>query len=181
LKTKSNHWRRHLTPQQRKVLLDDHKDILQISRGGILTTKQRQRLLGLKKQTADYDERKFWSDIRNSVKTTFTDLQLIMRIASDAQLSEMFESEYTESYPDRKIKHTRVEMMKFLDTLFREFENKSEPFWQDKLARQTIEKGVYYFRSKKEFKGTLYQRLFEDIIDAVYVNSPRDSTLSGMA
>lgn len=181
MKKQSNHWRRHLTPEQKKVLKEDHKNILKISRGGILTTNQRKRLLGLKKQTKDDDERKFWSDIRNSVKTTFTDLQLIMKVASDQQISEMFESEYTESFPDWKIKHTRVEMMRFIDTLFREYENESEPFWQDKLARQFIEKGVYYFRDKKEFKGGLYQRLFEDIIDAVYINNPRDSTQSAFS
>ncbi len=181
MKTKSNHWRRHLTSYQTKRLKDDQKDILKFSRGGILTTKQRQRLLGLRKQTKDYDERKFWSDIRNSVKTTFVDLTLIMDIASDQQLTEMFEPENKESFPKKKIRYTRQEMVGFLDLLLRQFENKSEQFWQDKLAREIIEKGIHYFSSKKEFKGGLYQRLFSDMIDAVYVNSPRDSTLSGLA
>jgi len=180
LKSQSNHWRRHLTSYQKKALKDDHKEILKNSRGGILSTKQRERLLGLRKQTHDYDERKFWSDIRNSVKTSFIDLSLIIDVASDKQLTEMFEPENKESFPKKKIRYTRFEMIKFLNILLREFEDKSEPFWQDKLAREIIEKGVYYFRTKKEFRGGLYQRLFEDIIDAVYVNNPRDSTQSGL-
>lgn len=174
MKNKSNHWRRHLTPQKKKVLIEKYQDVLQISRGGILTTNQRKRLLGLKKQTIDNDERKFWSDIRNSARGAFSDLRLISEIASDNQLKDIFEPLSSEDLskdkngrPDPYGKYVRTDVNTFLSTLLFERDNQE---WKYFLASRLIETAIAYIRWKPEYNNKLYNRVFDDVLDVISHN-----------
>ena len=174
MKEQSNHWRKPLTNYKKKVLKDDHSAILKVSRGGVLTTPQRKRLLGFTKSTEGEDEKKLWFDIRNSARTAFLDLKLICDVASDNQLKDIFEPLSSEDLqkdkngrPDAFGKYTRTDVNTFLNTLLFERDNQE---WKYFLASRLIEVAISYIRWKPEYESQLYNRVFDDVLDVVRHN-----------
>ena len=186
---KSSHWREPLTKKDIEVLRKEFEPVLKVSRGGILTTYQRQRLLKIKnkpherKEEKGEDEKKLWFDVRNSSHACFTDLKLICKIASDNQLQDIFEPWTQDDLPKRKDgtrdpykPYTRTTLSTFLIPLLFE---KDDKLWKHHLSTDLVEVGIGYLRHRPEFNSALYQRLFSDVLDAVHVGNTRDSTESG--
>jgi len=171
LKRQSNHWRKPLTNNKKKVLKKDYSDILKISRGGILTTLQRKRLLSLKKATEGENEKKLWFDIRNSARTAFLDLKLICDIASDNQLQDIFEPLTENDLPKKKNgkpdphgKYTRTHLTTFLNSLLF---GKDNIHWKYLLSAELIETSISYMRWKPEYDNQLHDRAFNDVLDII--------------
>jgi len=182
LNSESSHWRKPLTPQEKKVLKTQYNSILKVSRGGILSHNQRLRLLGIKRITDGEEEKKLWFDIRNSSRTSFLDLKLISDIASDNQLEDIFKPLTEEDLPlDKKGKrdpygkYNRYHIETYLGHLLFEHDNKK---WKSELSIQLIELGINYLRWNHEFSRQLFQRLFDELLDAI--NPHRDSSKSGL-
>jgi len=174
LKKQSNHWRKPLTDNKKKVLKKDYSDVLKISRGGLLTTPQRKRLLRITKATEGESEKKLWFDIRNSARGAFLDLKLICDVASDNQLQDIFEPLTNDDLPKKKNgqpdaygKYTRTDVNTFLNTLLFERDNKE---WKYFLASRLVETAINYLRWKPEYDNKLHNRVFDDVLDVVIRN-----------
>ena len=171
MRKQSNHWRKLLTKNKKKVLIKEYSDILKVSRGGLLTTYQRKRLLSLKNVTEGEDEKKLWWDIRNSARTAFLDLKLICDIASDNQLQDIFEplsesdlSKNKSGRPDVYGKYTRTHLSTFLNGLLFDKDNLH---WKYLLASELIETSISYIRWKPEYDDQLHNRAFNDVLDMI--------------
>lgn len=169
MKEQSNHWRKPLDKKQAEHLRENYDHLLKVSRGGLLTTNQRKRLLGLKKATQGEDEKKLWFDIRESVSTTFLDLRLICDIASDNQLKVMFEPVSEKDLPldknsryDQYAKYTRNDVTLFVNHLLFA---KDRLDWKFLLASKIMLESVYYLGTHPKFDTELHRRLFGDLID----------------
>lgn len=121
-------------------------------RGGIFTTKTRERLLGIRGQAGrDRTKYDFWYDMRNYVKTALVDLQLFIEVADRGNLHQVITYETLKPLVETLLWHPVVDH--------------AEPdLKRAEIAQLFIQAGFNYLRSMKGITLS-HGRTIEEAVD----------------
>ena len=178
--TKNSEYTRDLTKHQLDSLRNRYDSHL--ARRGFLSPNRKKRILKLKMKERGTSDSDFWSKIKISARNAITDLELLSEICSDDVLEDIFRDLRKEDHQSRdKGDYDRTTLPLVLSRLF-STNKKTDvyPEWKNVLCAKIIEQSVYYLRNNPKFKTRLHERLFDDVLDTVLMDS-RDSTESSFA
>lgn len=167
-------YRRDLSNDKIETLKIWHK--IHLKNKGFLTSKQKQRLLKLKKKERGTPESDFWYRIKHSAKYAIFDLELISKIADESQLQEIFEPFTSEDYNEQKKgNYNRTTLRNMIESVFTSHmpEKSNRDDWRFKIAIDMVTIGIGYVRNMPSFQSKLHTRMFEELLDVL--DEKRDS------
>lgn len=186
---KSRGYIRELSNHQKDLIRKFYKD----HKGSGLSNKERKILIGLAKRPAWMTESELMYRIREAAINDMIDLELIAKVAHIDQLKEIFRpldgQETTNidmvagvykkgDFPKDKFpkvigKYVRTDWIRIMDELLHGHDNQDPSVvkWKEELAAKLLKQSVDYLRMLPRFsQKSLYQRLFNDVIDSIKEN-----------
>lgn len=174
-------YRRELPRSKLEFLLDKYKGHRD-AEGGIFTSDKRRKLLGVKAESSKQihqDTTDFWYDVRTTVKSGLTDLQLIAEVAHPEQLKEMFKMiPFGEWEKDR----SETSLVNILDVIFEDHNrpvlkktedgkkylsrsNDVDDLWKAELVYEIVERCLKFYQESGLITSKVHERLVDEAID----------------
>lgn len=161
-------YERDLTKYDKECLKYQYSLLLKSK--GFLSTSQKKTLFKFKREP-HIDESDCWYKIRRRVRNSLLELQFIAEIMDDNQLKDIFESLTNEDhkYHDQtKGQLRRTDLSVLLSRILYSNQQKSGEYdFRYQIARDVVIQGLQYLGQRKEFRRNLYNRLFQDVQDAL--------------
>jgi len=136
--------------------------------GGIFTPDKRSKLIGINPTNPQpyKDTPNFWLDVRNSVKNSLTDLQLICEVAHSEQLKKMFQLIPPKYYSDPPTPPSldRV-LISLLETHKEDYENKENVVWRAELAIALVRICLKFFKGNHFITSSMHDRTLSEVLN----------------
>jgi len=174
---KYRQYSRDLDTKELETLRKKYSTHLKKSKGGILSDKQRKRLLGYKKKEHGTPDSDFWWKIKHSIQDSIMDIQLICDIASEEELKDIFGTKPTASddYPITKVLLSLLPESRTFRMKPKEIEKlQKEQEWRKVILNEIVLESLYWYFHSGLFETDAHTRLLAETMDAISVLSGGD-------
>ncbi|MCH7561071.1 MAG: hypothetical protein IIC67_06870 [Thaumarchaeota archaeon] len=167
---KYRQYSRDLSDKELETLRKKYSNHLKKSKGGILSDKQRKRLLGYKKKEHGTPDSDFWWKIKHSIQDSIMDIQLLCDIASEEELKDIFGTKPTASdeYPITKVLLSLLPESRTFRMKPKEIEKlQKEQEWRKVILNELVLESLYWYFHSGLFETHVHTRLLAETMDAI--------------